>query len=196
MFCPGCGSQVTPGAAFCPNCGHRFSSGVPPIPATVPPAGYIPQPVVGYATWGDRAVGYIIDQLLVAALAFALFALVGGLFTSAVGGITGSANAAGGACCMSFLVFFLASLGVGFYNRVYLIYTRGYSIGQGVMHLKVIDAQGNLLTQSNAWIRLLAQIGLALVPMGGIVDLLWPLWDERRQTLHDKAVGCYVIKNQ
>jgi len=23
---------------------------------------------------------------------------------------------------------------------------------------------------------------------------MWPLWDEKRQTLHDKAVGSFVLK--
>ena len=42
---------------------------------------------------------------------------------------------------------------------------------------------------------LLAHVGLSFLGPLGIIDLLWPLWDERRQTLHDKAVGCYVITN-
>jgi uncharacterized RDD family membrane protein YckC len=33
-----------------------------------------------------------------------------------------------------------------------------------------------------------------LIPFGGVVDDLWPLWDERKQTLHDKAVKTLVIK--
>jgi len=27
----------------------------------------------------------------------------------------------------------------------------------------------------------------------GILDLLWPLWDQWKQTLHDKVVNSYVI---
>ncbi len=89
----------------------------------------------------------------------------------------------------------LASLLVGLWNKAYLVSKRGASIGQGVMKVKVVDAQGQLLTMGQAVLRLLAHVGLSFVPLVGIVDLLWPLWDERRQTLHDKAVGCYVITN-
>jgi uncharacterized RDD family membrane protein YckC len=32
--------------------------------------------------------------------------------------------------------------------------------------------------------------------VGGLLDLLWPLWDEQRQTLHDKAVGSFVVKTE
>jgi uncharacterized RDD family membrane protein YckC len=81
------------------------------------------------------------------------------------------------------------------YNRVYLVSQRGYSIGQGVMKLKVIDAQGRLLSQGTALIRLVVQAALGFVPLLPVLDLLWPLWDPYRQTLHDKAVGCYVIYN-
>ena len=44
-------------------------------------------------------------------------------------------------------------------------------------------------------IRLLAQAGLGFIPLLGALDLLWPLWDVQRQTLHDKAVGSFVINN-
>ena len=37
-------------------------------------------------------------------------------------------------------------------------------------------------------------IGIFLIGLPGLVDLLWPLWDERNQTLHDKIVSSYVIK--
>jgi hypothetical protein len=50
-------------------------------------------------------------------------------------------------------------------------------------------------SQSTAFIRLLAQAGMGFVPFLPLLDLLWPLWDDHRQTLHDKAVGCYVINN-
>ncbi len=89
----------------------------------------------------------------------------------------------------------VASLGVGIYNKVYLISQRGYSIGQGVMKIKIVDGQGNKLTTGTAFIRLLAQVGLGIVPLGSFLDLLWPLWDDQRQTLHDKAVGGFAVND-
>ena len=29
--------------------------------------------------------------------------------------------------------------------------------------------------------------------IGGLIDILWPLWDSRSQTLHDKAIGSVLI---
>jgi uncharacterized RDD family membrane protein YckC len=122
-----------------------------------------------------------------------LYALLGGLLAVASSGM-GSDNLAGGMCCVMIVLFPVSTLVVGIFNRVYLVSTRGSSIGQGVMKLKVVDANGNLLSFGTAMLRLLAQIGLGLIPLGSILDLLWPLWDDKRQTLHDKAVSSFVIK--
>jgi uncharacterized RDD family membrane protein YckC len=93
------------------------------------------------------------------------------------------------------LLFPVSSLLVGLFNGVYLVAQRGASIGQGVMHLKVVDINGNLLTTGTAFIRLIARVALGFLPMvGPLLDLLWPLWDDKRQTLHDKAVGSFVLK--
>lgn len=207
MFCAKCGSAVVDVAAFCAACGAPVAApgkaaGTPPPPpapayqyAPPPPPFPAAIPFGGYASWADRAVGYIIDHLIVAAAMFIIF-LVFGSFFGAIVGLGGEhSEAAGGLCCMMLVIFPVASLLVGVYNRVYLVSQRGYSIGQGVMKLKVIDANGQILTQGNAAIRLLAQVALGFIPVIGILDLLWPLWDDRNQTLHDKAVNCFVIHN-
>lgn len=208
MFCAKCGSSVADGAAFCANCGAPTggpgpAAAGPVAPPPGPPyqsaspsvAAPPPVPLGGYATWADRAVGYIIDSLIVGAAMLLLFLVLGGFFSAIVGMTGENSGAAGGVCCLMIVLFPVASLLVGIYNRVYLVSQRGYSIGQGVMKLKVIDANGQLLTQGNAAIRLLAQVALGFVPFVGMLDLLWPLWDDRCQTLHDKAVGCFVIHN-
>jgi uncharacterized RDD family membrane protein YckC len=223
MFCSNCGSSVPESSAFCPVCGNPVQRGAevprpapppppqptwqapqpppPPPPSAQPEAQYVPpQAVYGpgglvwdYATWGNRAIGYIIDSLIVGAVAMVLWFVLGGVFAGMAG--TFGDNAAGGMCCVSLLLFPVATLAVGLYNRVYLIAQRGYSIGQGVVKVKTVDANGRLLTQGSAVLRLLVQAGLGLVPFLPVLDLLWPLWDDRKQTLHDKAVGSYVINN-
>ncbi len=157
-------------------------------------AGVVSMPLgATYASWGDRVIGYLIDSVLVG-VGMAILYGIAGAFLAMVSGLGGH-DLAGGMCCMLILLFPIASLLVGVFNRVYLVSTRGASIGQGIMRLKVVDTNGNLLTMGTAFIRLLAQVGLSFVPVvGPLLDLLWPLWDERRQTLHDKAVGSYVLK--
>jgi len=217
MFCSKCGHQLDAAVAFCTSCGAPTAGGSAPGPAVppyVPPppqatpyapepryppsAPYAPAPTYApalpYASWGDRALGYIIDSLFVLGVMILLYAVLGSFFLATVG-FSRSDSFGGGMCCLSLILFPLSTLLVGLYNRVYLVSQRGYSIGQGVMKLKVIDAHGRLLSQGTAVIRLLVQAGLGLVPLLPVLDLLWPLWDPYRQTLHDKAVGCYVIYN-
>ncbi len=204
MFCAKCGSSVVDGAAFCAACGAPVggpgpAAPTPPAPTPIPPytqpAYPPPVPFGGYASWGDRVVGYIIDQVIVGGVMLLLFLVLGGFFGAIAGMAGDNSGFAGGMCCVLLIIFPVASLIVGLYNRVYLVSQRGYSIGQGVMKLKVIDANGHLLTQGNAAIRLLVQVALGFIPFAGMLDLLWPLWDDRNQTLHDKAVGCFVIHN-
>ena len=197
MFCPSCGANIPNGTIFCPACGSRQPVGAPqqPLQAAVAaaPTTYPAVFAAGYATWGNRALGFIIDGLLVGVAMAIIYFVAAGILTS-MAALAGH-SAAGGMCCLFLLLFPVATLLVGIYNGVYLIAQRGYSIGQGVIKVKVVDAAGNLLTQGTALIRLLVRVGMGMVPLLPALDLLWPLWDERGQTLHDKAVGCYVINN-
>ncbi len=206
MFCPNCGNNIgDQPAGFCIHCGSPVKPAPPPPPAA-PLPGAMPAPlpvtptVFDYATWGTRVLGYLIDGALVGAAGGVL--LLVAIF--GFGGIAGIGHGLGSeglrglglsGCCCLFSLFPIATLAVGLWNKVYLVAQRGFSIGQGLVKIKVVDAQGQLLTTGTALLRLLAHAGLSFVPLGGILDLLWPLWDERRQTLHDKAVGCYVIMN-
>ena len=200
MYCPKCGGSVSAGLAFCPTCGAMQAATAPQPPATppgvpygAPPAYAGAQPVVwDYATWSTRAIGYIIDSLLVGAAMLVLYFVGAGILTS-MAAMVGRGDAAGGVCCMMIVLFPLATLVVGLYNTVYLVAQRGYTIGQGVVKIKVVDANGGFLTQGAAFLRLVVRVALSMVPFLPLLDLLWPLWDERRQTLHDKAVNCYVI---
>ena len=206
MFCPACGKPNADEATFCASCGAAVGAGrtAPSAPPAAQPEWTPAPPVVApgawrFASWGDRVGGYIIDSLLVLGAMIVLNLVLGGMFAGMIGVFGRSSGAASGAssglCCLWLVMFPLASILVGLYNRVYLVSTRGSSLGQGVMKLKVIDANGNLLTQGNAFIRLLVQAAFGFVPLLPLLDLLWPLWDDRCQTLHDKAVSSYVIHN-
>jgi uncharacterized RDD family membrane protein YckC len=178
----------------------------PPAAPLAFPAGAPVAVVMDFAQWPDRVIGYIVDHLLVsAALAvvvtiYFVFALLLGAASSAAGNSDAANAVAAGSmstmCCLLGVGIPLASLGVGVWNRAYLVSKRGCSIGQGMRSLKVVDVQGNLLTFGTAFLRLLAQVGIAMIPLAGLLDLLWPLWDPARQTLHDKAVNSFVVNNR
>jgi uncharacterized RDD family membrane protein YckC len=88
----------------------------------------------------------------------------------------------------------------------------GQTIGARAMNIRVVDANGGLLSPTNAFLRWVAAnfssiafaIGFAteagaiqaIAGILGIVQLigyLMAFWDARRQTLQDKAAGSFVV---
>lgn len=205
-FCTNCGAQVADGAGYCSTCGGRIGPGTPAPPAPPltfsgpgQPAAVYSSPAFApgtiYAPWADRVVGHLIDILLVFAVMAILYPLLGTFLALILGGFGAHADPFGsGICCVFILLFPLSTFLVGLYNGVYLVSSRGASIGQGVMKLKVVDANGQLLSVGTALLRLLVRVVMAAIAILWILDLLWPLWDDRRQTLHDKVVGSFVLK--
>jgi uncharacterized RDD family membrane protein YckC len=208
MYCPKCGAVIVPGVAFCGTCGANLPvPAAPPQPLQPEPSGQPAQayqtppyqaptyqaagaaapyfPGWDYATWPTRAIGFIVDGLIIAVGMGLLWLVVGAMLGALVHGL----------CCMMILIFPLATFAVGLFNSVYLVSQRGFSIGQGLVKIKVVDQNGNLLTQGTALMRLLVRVAISFVPVLPLLDMLWPLWDVRRQTLHDKAVNCFVINN-
>jgi uncharacterized RDD family membrane protein YckC len=215
---PGGGSA--PAGWGAPAAGERGAQGGPAGGFSNPP-GYTPAPLspqgYGYgqspaltgpggmrlAEWGDRALAALIDGGLVFAGVIVLWIVIGiiggigsaalGSISEDLGGLFGSAS-----CCIFFVLPPVAAFIVGLYNKVYLISKRGFSIGQGVMGLKVVMGDGGPVQMVTALLRLLVQMGLGLIPFVGwilgLLNLLWPLWDPQKQTLHDKAVGTFVVK--
>lgn len=173
----------------------------PPPPPSMP---------MNYALWADRVIAALADAgiaLLVMVVLYILLFVIMGVGTALIGAGESAVSSRGepggplsglfgcSTCCLLFVLPPISYLIAGLANKVYLVSKRGYSVGQGLMKLKVVDGQGNLISMGAAVIRLGAQVGLMFVPfVGSLLDLLWPLWDQQRQTLHDKAVGTFVIK--
>lgn len=168
---------------------------------------------MNYALWADRAVAALIDigiALLFMLIIFVLMWVIMLIFNLIAAGLSSTGTKVGqelgllssfggcGICCFSFILPPISYWIVGLLNKTYWVSKRGYSIGQGVMRLRVVNANGDFLSMQTAFMRLLCQIGLALIPIiGPFFDLVYPLFDEpTRQTLHDKAVGTFVIKTE
>ena len=72
----------------------------------------------------------------------------------------------------------------------------GQTVGNRASSTRVVDAnQGTPIGTGRAAIRAVVQVVLQITVIGWIIDFLWPLWDRRNQTLHDKAAGSLVIRN-
>ena len=127
-----------------------------------------------------------------------LFIVFGAL--AGISGAVGGQDSAlpGGIFCLGALLTFVSIFGFGLYNKIYLVSKRGASIGQNFQKLKVVDATGSIPSMGTLLLRLIVQVGLSIVPFVGwilvLLDLLFPLWDEKKQTIHDKAASTYVLK--
>lgn len=164
-----------------------------------------PAPQLIYGFWADRVLAALIDGLIALAALIVMYILLTillGLLGAGIGGLSrvdqGAANVAAGLGCIGCLLWLMlppiAYGVVGIYNKVILVSRRGASIGQAWRKLRVVSTDGSKVPTSRLVLRLFVQMGFGLIPLLPLLDLLWPLWDEHRQTLHDKAVGTYVIK--
>jgi uncharacterized RDD family membrane protein YckC len=156
------------------------------------------------AEWWKRAVAAIIDGVIVGVPAQIIGGLIfGGLFAvsapsidpvtgQVVGGSTGffaSFFASWGAFILTYWVI------TGAYYT-FLHSSRGQTVGKMILKLKVVDeATGSLIPIGRALIRWLIPIPLGFVTCGIVflLDGLWPLWDVKRQALHDKIAKTLVV---
>lgn len=171
---PGAGGGFTPpaGGGYSPPRGGGFQA-----PAGGFGAGGFGGTPGPLAEWPQRALGGLIDY-------------VGpGIVLTLVFFVTRS-------LALYFLLW-LVSLAWGGYNA-YLNGTTGQSIGKKVVGLKVLGEQtGQVIGAGMGIVRWLIPAIIGFIPCIGfiffIVDLLFPLWDSKKQTLHDKAVKSVVV---
>jgi uncharacterized RDD family membrane protein YckC len=88
----------------------------------------------------------------------------------------------------------LLTIIIGAAYTISLIGGQAQTIGNRATSSRVVlAANGQPPSYGPAAIRWLVESLLAVTIIGGILDILWPLWDSRNQTLHDKAAGTVVI---
>ncbi len=181
----------------------------PPGYQPPPPAGYQPpqqpygvtpqhSPWGEYASWWSRVGAQLLDGLITTVIFIA--PLVAGLvmafrdtdYNAVTEEYTGSVDGVG------ILIAVLA--GVGFFafdvwNRGIRVGTKGQSIGKQIVGIRVAKAaDGQLLGAGSGFLRWLVAFAAGLVPFGSLLDVLWPLWDDKKQTLHDKAIGSVSLR--
>lgn len=158
----------------------------PPLPSfgQVPPSSPADPPVLAgeLATYGSRVVGFLVDGALIFAASMVL--------ALASVGISGDGNGSTAIGVVSV---------IGSFIYAWLMIGRsGQTVGMRVAKVRCVMADGSSLTMGRAAGRAAVAMALGIVPylLGTILDLLFPAWDKKRQTLHDKAVGSLVVKVQ
>ena len=192
MFCPQCGTPAE-GAAFCPSCGASIHGNPVTSPSATSTPAVDPQTQLVLSGWWARVGATIIDSLIL-------------LVPSTL------------------LAVFLPRYVAAFVEFAYLYFMWmrfGATIGNRVTNTKVVSILGGAIDSSSAVVRALVLtvptfiqqvfakstssnaldnyataggIG-AIVGLFVIIDYLYPLFDKRRQSIHDKAAKTLVVKS-
>jgi uncharacterized RDD family membrane protein YckC len=148
-----------------------------------------------YADWGTRAVAALIDfgVNLGVWIVLILIAVAGSHIRTAPDHYGNTSTAGGGVAiiALALLTGVVVTLGYHLLNGG----QRGQTIGKRIVGIQTRDAEtGGPISYPRAFGRYVAYVVAWLIlPIVGIIDLIWPLWDDRRQTVHDKAVHSVVV---
>jgi uncharacterized RDD family membrane protein YckC len=102
-------------------------------------------------------------------------------------------------------IFIVFSIGIMFIVNWFLMgregEKNGMSLGKQIVGIRVVKEDGAPVTVGFAVLRefvvrtlLFGIVGSFFFGLPGLLDVLWPLWDDKNQALHDKMVASYVVK--
>jgi uncharacterized RDD family membrane protein YckC len=164
-----------------------------PPPIVAPPAGPVgpPRPpnqrleeTVELAGWGRRFSAWLTDWIIL----IVPLSVVGGLLSGPLGDPTGEGVG---------ILLGLVLIPVAFVYFA-VLNGRGKTVGKRLLGITVVDAQTfSAIGGGKGAVRELVRLGLGSISFGllFLVDGLWPLWDERVQSLHDKAANSIVVRD-
>jgi uncharacterized RDD family membrane protein YckC len=136
-----------------------------------------------YASWLARVGASLIDGVL----AF-LVACMGGIPVGILAAVTGDT----GVIYLAYVVGFVVALWFPWRNG-----SVGQTPGKKMLGIMVVHEEtGQLVGGPAGLLRWFVGFVISLITLGigGLLDSLWPLWDKRSQTLHDKVVHTVVVE--
>ena len=153
------------------------------------------------ASWGLRAVAWILDHVIVFGVAGVLaLLLVGGSL-----GIGGDGDATFWKWVGAVILWLILAAAVLFlYAPLLMIrdgHRNGQTLGKQLMRIRAVQDNGQPWTFGPAVLRevvikhlavWLASLVVPTVPW--LLDNLWPLWDAEDRALHDMAVNSHVVR--
>lgn len=186
---PGGGYQAPPGPA----------AGYSQVPGA-PPSGQLPQEA--YTPWLTRVFAYIIDYIPYAIILGIGWGLLLGTRETAC--ITDTSEYDLGEFCatgastlgqLSIGLSVIIGLAYVIWNLGYRQGTTGSSIGKGIMKFKVVSEKtGQPIGFGMSVVReLLYLVAAGVCGIVWLVAVLFPLWDQKRQTLVDKIINTICL---
>jgi uncharacterized RDD family membrane protein YckC len=173
---------------------------MPPMPpesavGQFPPPGSFATPASApYATWGTRLGGYVIDIVIFAIVQIVLDAALRPSHVLIVH-MTMTNKGTVHHNTFSILAVILTAVLAIVYSTVLCGSPRGQTVGMMAVGVRAVRVDtGEALGYTKAFGRSLLEQILRPTVVGWLLDGFFPLWDPRRQTLHDKASGTVVIR--
>lgn len=202
MFCPKCGKETDASGKFCQWCGADIEQPVPPKAVVKVEEEEEEETLTGnYAGLGRRFFAFVIDAILLfifITVAATFFNLTQGLkyfYYIVVQHAPVSELTVAGNNEAAYTPI-VAAFGVLFFIIPWLYFagfecSRGMATpGKTVMNIVVTDKDGNRISFARATIRhFVKYISAAIILIGFIMIGL----TKKRQGLHDKASGCFVL---
>jgi uncharacterized RDD family membrane protein YckC len=159
--------------------------------------GYDAPARIPYASWGRRALGYLLDAFLGAVASIPVF--IG--YAMLVDGTTWRTDASGVRQVESvdaspgtigvLVLGIVISLAFNVYNTIIRQGRTGYSFGKTVVGIRLLkEATGEPMGPALCLVRQLAHYVDSLLCYLG---WFWPLWDRKRQTFADKIMRTIVV---
>lgn len=173
--------------------GTQWQGGPQPVPGPVAssPSGFatgdpFPSTLPGRpAEFGSRAIALIIDSAIALAIYVAAFV---------VAAVLGAVSEPLGA--VAFVLVVLGMVGFTVWNHVILQGSTGQTLGKRRQRIKLVaDSTGQPVGVGMTLVRYLVATALSSFTcgVGGILDYLWPLWDDDNKRLTDKVLKFSVI---
>lgn len=198
---PGQGQVPPPPPAY----GQAPGYGQPPAYGQAPAYGQPPAygqdwqkgPQGSYASWGARLGAYLLDGLI--AFAIAIVPVVVGLVVL-LAGATETTDIYGNTTLEDTNPLGVVIMGIGYlatfvfsiWNFVFRQGRTGQTLGKKIVGIKVIkERDGQPMGAGLAFGRYLLMAILSTLTC--YINLLWPLWDDKKQALHDKVVSTVVV---
>jgi uncharacterized RDD family membrane protein YckC len=149
-----------------------------------------------YANYGARVGAWLIDWVITS--------VVGSLVLLPIHAVHKAASKVrGGPSSQPLLGVTITNQGAILFVLLVIIYTtactgssRGQTLGMMAVHAKAVDANsGAPIGYARALARVVVEYLLfAVLIAPWVLDMVLPLWDPRRQTVHDKITTTVVVK--
>jgi uncharacterized RDD family membrane protein YckC len=196
------------GAPSYPGVAPPDPPGSYPVGGYAPPQGQMPSyngagesVAAPYAPWGVRLGGYLIDFIIlipvfiVLALLFRHTHVLTVHFNTKTNGVTTRRT-------FSLLSFFVTGVVYLAYATILCGGPRGQTVGMMAVGIRVVrDGTYEIVGYGRAFLRALVEqifrllaVATLLLGVVWLLDMLFPLWDKKRQTLHDKIVQTVVLR--